>query len=69
VASTRRDPSIDVLRGLCVASMVVKHTAIYSMLYKVTHAALWIDGATASCCSPVWSSAWCRRGQRPPGTG
>jgi hypothetical protein len=46
MSSTRRDPSIDVLRGVCVASMVIKHMAMYSLLYKVTHAALWIDGAT-----------------------
>jgi hypothetical protein len=46
MSSTRRDPSIDVLRGICVASMVVKHMAMYSLLYKLTHAALWIDGAT-----------------------
>jgi hypothetical protein len=31
---------------MCVASMVVKHMALYSLLYKGTHAALWVDGAT-----------------------
>jgi hypothetical protein len=46
VASTRRDPSIDVIRGMCVASMVIAHIAASSVLYKLTHVPLWIDGAT-----------------------
>ena len=46
MATTRRDPSIDVLRGICVASMVIAHTALYSLLHRATHAPLWIDGAT-----------------------
>jgi len=46
LATTRRDPSVDVLRGICVASMVIAHLARYSVLHRATHAALWIDGAT-----------------------
>jgi hypothetical protein len=46
LATTRRDPSLDVLRGSCVASMVIAHLARHSVLYRATHAALWIDGAT-----------------------
>lgn len=41
----RRDPTIDVLRGLCIASMVVAHLASGSPLDKLTHMR-GIDGAT-----------------------
>ena len=46
MASTRRDASIDIIRGLCIASMVIGHIAPQSVLHKVTHVPLWIDGAT-----------------------
>ncbi|MFE8884434.1 OpgC domain-containing protein [Pseudarthrobacter enclensis] len=41
----KRDASIDIIRGLCILSMVLAHVASGGYAYKITHAALWIDGA------------------------
>ena len=41
----RRDPVLDALRGACVVSMVVAHLAPDSVLYRVTHPLVWVDGA------------------------
>lgn len=44
-AGSGRDTSIDILRGLAIASMVIAHMAGGSVIYTVTHAPLWIDAA------------------------
>ncbi len=41
-----RDVNLDVIRGLCVVSMVIGHLADGSPLYQVTHGQVWVDGAT-----------------------
>ncbi|MDN3310445.1 OpgC domain-containing protein [Microbacterium oryzae] len=40
-----REAAIDVIRGLCIVSMVFAHIALGGIGYKVTHAAVWFDGA------------------------
>ena len=40
-----RDPVLDALRGACLVSMVVAHLAPDSVLYRVTHPLVWVDGA------------------------
>lgn len=37
--------TIDVIRGLAVASMIVSHSSLHSVLFRVTHFVHWIDGA------------------------
>lgn len=46
MGSSRRDPALDVIRGLCILSMVISHLADGSPLYAVTHGQTWVDGAT-----------------------
>ena len=46
MSAARRDPTIDVIRGICIASMVIGHSANGSLLYHLTHGAIWIDAAT-----------------------
>lgn len=46
MSAPARDATLDVIRGLCVVSMVIGHLADGSPLYQVTHGQLWVDGAT-----------------------
>ena len=41
----RRETSVDVLRGWFIISMTIAHLSAESIADKVTHAAVWIDGA------------------------
>jgi hypothetical protein len=45
MATTRRDPAIDIIRGLCIVSMVIGHLAADSRLYWLTHSQRWVNGA------------------------
>lgn len=36
---------MDVVRGICIISMVIAHVAGGSLLYKLSHAAIWVDGS------------------------
>lgn len=40
-----RDLSIDAVRGLCIASMVVAHVSMGSILFSLSHVQLWTDAA------------------------
>lgn len=40
-----REHAFDLLRGLCIISMVVSHLSSGSLLDRVTHAPGWVDGA------------------------
>ena len=40
-----RERAFDLLRGLCIVSMVFAHLAAGSLLERVTHAPVWVDGA------------------------
>ena len=46
VSTSRRDPALDQIRGLCILSMIIGHLADRSPLYAVTHEWIWVDGAT-----------------------
>lgn len=46
MGTSRRDPTLDIIRGLCIVSMVIGHLADGSPLYAVTHGQIWVDGAT-----------------------
>lgn len=40
-----REGTIDIIRGLCIASMVFAHVALGGIGFRATHAAIWYDGA------------------------
>lgn len=44
-APAGREATIDIIRGLCIVSMVFAHVALGGYGHKITHAAVWYDGA------------------------
>ena len=46
MSASRRDPALDVIRGLCIVSMVIGHLSDGSLLDEYTHRVIWVDGAT-----------------------
>lgn len=40
-----RNVAIDVIRGLCIVRMATAHLATGSVGFRITHAAVWADGA------------------------
>lgn len=46
MSTARRDPALDIIRGLCIISMTIGHLAHGSPLYAATHGQMWVDGAT-----------------------
>ncbi|MTA97652.1 MAG: hypothetical protein F2532_01820, partial [Actinobacteria bacterium] len=41
----KRDRALDVVRGICIISMVIRHMSYGSFLDTGIHAPFWIDGA------------------------
>jgi hypothetical protein len=42
---SQRDPALDIIRALCILSMVIGHLAFDSPLYWLTHSQRWVNGA------------------------
>lgn len=45
-ARAGRDNAIDIIRGICIAAMIISHVAPGSTLFSVTHPLPWLDGAS-----------------------
>jgi len=43
--ATGREATVDIIRGLCIISMVFAHVALGGIGHTITHAAVWYDGA------------------------
>lgn len=46
VGRGQRDTAIDTLRGICIVMMISSHVAAGSILDKIAHPSVWVDGAS-----------------------